>query len=174
MRRHNLLFVAPVWPERSSSAAGVRTSDLIEALKQDWNVHFLRYAAIPARSFERPARVAMPNPAACAVQHPQAKQTQRATGIRGCGSVPVSCKQASLQLPNEDHNDQTQTCMMLGIFLTLTPQCPLHVLQGGAIHQCAAERQAAGLHIRQVTHSSIRCMTCAALDNTCAPSALCW
>jgi hypothetical protein len=40
----------------------------------------------------------MPNPAACAVQHPQAKQTQRATGIRRCGSVPVSCKQASLWL----------------------------------------------------------------------------
>jgi hypothetical protein len=51
VRRHNLLFVAPVWPERSSSAAGVRTSDLIEALKQDWNVHFLRYAAFqPAAS----------------------------------------------------------------------------------------------------------------------------
>ena len=40
--RHDLLFVAPVWPERSSSAAGVRTSDLIDALKKDWDVHFLR------------------------------------------------------------------------------------------------------------------------------------
>ncbi len=40
--RHTLLFVAPVWPERSSSAAGVRTSDLIGKLKATWNVHFLR------------------------------------------------------------------------------------------------------------------------------------
>lgn len=39
--RHNLLFVAPVWPERSSSAAGVRTSDLIASYRSQWNVHFL-------------------------------------------------------------------------------------------------------------------------------------
>lgn len=40
--RQNLLFVAPVWPERSSSAAGVRTSDLIASFRSQWNVHFLR------------------------------------------------------------------------------------------------------------------------------------
>lgn len=34
-RRRRVLFLSPVWPERSSSAAGVRTADLIVGF-QEW------------------------------------------------------------------------------------------------------------------------------------------
>ena len=41
-----MLFISLVWPERSSSAAGVRTSDLIKGCRQwGWDVAYLSPAA---------------------------------------------------------------------------------------------------------------------------------
>ena len=41
-----MLFVSLVWPERSSTAAGVRTSDLIQGCRQwGWDVAYLSPAA---------------------------------------------------------------------------------------------------------------------------------
>ena len=41
-----MLFVSLVWPERTSSAAGVRTSDLIRGCQQwGWEVAYLSPAA---------------------------------------------------------------------------------------------------------------------------------
>jgi len=42
-RQRTALFIGQVWPERTSSAAGVRTADLVAALQSwDWEVAILR------------------------------------------------------------------------------------------------------------------------------------
>lgn len=44
LRSRTALFIGQVWPERTSSAAGVRTADLVDALQSwGWDVGFLRY-----------------------------------------------------------------------------------------------------------------------------------
>ena len=41
-----MLFLSPVWPERSSSAAGVRTADLIDGFKEwGYSVAYSRWGA---------------------------------------------------------------------------------------------------------------------------------
>lgn len=50
-RIERVLFLSTVWPERSSSAAGVRTSDLVSSfLERDVGVHFAATSAVDASS----------------------------------------------------------------------------------------------------------------------------
>ena len=60
----SVLFASPVWPERSSSAAGVRTADLIAAFQQwGYSVAYLRCR--PRRMRTHPLQPAVP----CADAH---------------------------------------------------------------------------------------------------------
>lgn len=65
VRNDSILFVSPVWPERTSSAAGVRTSDLIESfLAKENTVHY--------------AAMASPN------EHSEALERREGVGVYSC------------------------------------------------------------------------------------------
>jgi len=65
VRNDSILFVSPLWPERTSSAAGVRTSDLIESfLSKEYKVHY--------------AAMASPN------EHSEALERREGVGVYSC------------------------------------------------------------------------------------------
>ena len=50
-RESSVLFVSPVWPERSSSAAGVRTSDLVSSfVERGYRVHYASMSGIDSNN----------------------------------------------------------------------------------------------------------------------------